>query len=323
VRVALGLLASDERIANEMLRCLACFRPRNLCASHNALVERRLFYPGIMYYGAEDGIAKRILGLLSDKENVNHMLVSLAWIGNETVQRAFQDWKRKPPDWTRQLHVPPYRYAEEAGWTLTTQGKRKELYSTNCHPLCAPTDGNAVAEIVRIGGEAEERCHWCKRRLTVVLNLDLAHIALSFLDIIGKQLRVLTCHVCTCYACVYTAIDWNGKATWHMGNKQPAYLPEDSSTWDTYPSNQLAYSRTRRHPLEGANWLLPGVAFSQIGGHPTWIQDADYPPCLECENPMPFIGQLSNGDYQEYGEGIYYIFICKKCKVAATGYQQS
>jgi hypothetical protein len=83
------------------------------------------------------------------------------------------------------------------------------------------------------------------------------------------------------------------------------------------------FSGTPRHHLEGANQFLPGVGFSQIGGHPTWIQDAQYPPCLKCESPMLFIAQLSNEDFQEYGEGIYYIFICKECKVAATAYQQS
>jgi hypothetical protein len=276
-----------------------------------------------MYYGADDEIAKRILNLLSDKENVNHMLGALAWIGNDTVRKAFHAWKQNPPDWTHQLHEPPHRYAEEAGWALTQQGDRRELYSTTCHPLVLPTDGRTVAELVRIGGEVEEACPWCQRPLTVFLDLDLSQLALSFLNISGKRLQIATCHVCTCFGCVYTAIDWNGKATWHKANERPSYLPEDSSTWDSFPTNPLACSRTARHALEGANWLLPGVAFSQLGGHPTWIQEARYPACLECESPMPFIGQLSNEDFQKYGEGIYYIFLCKTCKIAATTYQQS
>jgi hypothetical protein len=302
VRTALDLLASDERTAGNMLRCLACFRPGCLGAAHHTLVERRFFYPGIVYYGAEDGIAKRILSLLSDKENVNHMLLALAWIGNETVQKAFQAWKKKPPDWTRQLHVPPHRYAEEAGWALTPRGKRRELYSSTCHPLVPPTDDGAVPGVVRIGGEVEEACHWCERPLTVFLDLDLSRQASSFLNISGKRLRILTCHVCTCFGCVYTALDWNGKATWHKENEKPSYLPENSSTWDKFPLNPLAYSEIPRHALEGANWLLPGVAFSQIGGFPTWIQDAHYPPCLGCGSPVPFLAQLSNEDYRECGE---------------------
>lgn len=323
VRTALDLLDSDEDTAEEMFRCLACFHPRSLRAAHHTLVEQRRFYPGIMFYGAEEGIAKRILNLLSDKENVNHMLLALAWIGSDTVQKAFQVWKENLPDWICQLHVPPHRYAEEAGWALTQQGNRRELYSTTCHPLVLLTDGRAVPELVRIGEEAQEVCPWCKRPLTVLLDLDLSQQALSFLNISGKRLRILTCHICTCFGCVYTAVDWNGEATWHKENKKPDYLPKDSSAWDSFPSNPLAYSGTPRHALEGANWLLPGVAFSQLGGHPTWIQYAGYPPCLKCGSPMFFIAQLSNEDFQKYGEGIYYIFLCKPCKIAATTYQQS
>jgi hypothetical protein len=38
---------------------------------------------------------------------------------------------------------------------------------------------------------------------------------------------------------------------------------------------------------------------------------------------MPFIGQMSNEDYEKYGEGIYYLFACGRCGVSATNYQQS
>ncbi|MGN2370881.1 hypothetical protein ACTFJW_12655 [Clostridium cagae] len=34
-------------------------------------------------------------------------------------------------------------------------------------------------------------------------------------------------------------------------------------------------------------------------------------------------GQVSMEDLEEYGEGIYYGFICNECKIAATGYQQT
>jgi hypothetical protein len=54
---------------------------------------------------------------------------------------------------------------------------------------------------------------------------------------------------------------------------------------------------TARHFLESADWLLPGVAFSQAGGLPTWIQDARYPACPDCTETMPFLGQISNADF--------------------------
>lgn len=77
------------------------------------------------------------------------------------------------------------------------------------------------------------------------------------------------------------------------------------------------------HPLESADWLAPVEGFSQIGGHPTWVQEAEYPECRVCQQPMPFIAQLSNEDHEEYAEGIYYLFACGRCGVAATNHQQS
>jgi len=38
---------------------------------------------------------------------------------------------------------------------------------------------------------------------------------------------------------------------------------------------------------------------------------------------MKFIGQIAWEDIEEYGEGIYYTFVCEECKVGATNYQQS
>lgn len=85
----------------------------------------------------------------------------------------------------------------------------------------------------------------------------------------------------------------------------------------------LHFGGTPRPRIESANWLVPGVRFSQVGGHPTWIQDAEYPRCPDCGRTMPFVAQLSNEDIEEGAEGIYSIFACRECGVAATGYQRT
>lgn len=61
--------------------------------------------------------------------------------------------------------------------------------------------------------------------------------------------------------------------------------------------------------------------FRQIGGYPAWIQDAVYPSC-SCKS-MTFIGQLDWEQIEEYGEGIYYMFLCADCQVTATLFQQT
>jgi hypothetical protein len=38
---------------------------------------------------------------------------------------------------------------------------------------------------------------------------------------------------------------------------------------------------------------------------------------------MVFLGQVAVEDFEEYGEGIYYSFLCGACGIACTDYQQS
>lgn len=62
---------------------------------------------------------------------------------------------------------------------------------------------------------------------------------------------------------------------------------------------------------------------SQICGHPSWVQDADYPSCPCCGKRMRFIGQIDWADFVHLGEGIFYMFVCPEDNVTATLYQQS
>lgn len=78
----------------------------------------------------------------------------------------------------------------------------------------------------------------------------------------------------------------------------------------------------KRNPYHSASQFLE-TTFSQIGGCPTWIQDAEYPKCPKCSQHMKFIAQFDWEDVENYGEGIYYAFICSDCNIAATHYQQS
>ena len=64
------------------------------------------------------------------------------------------------------------------------------------------------------------------------------------------------------------------------------------------------------------------LGVSQVGGHPAWEQDAEYPPCPECRLPMRFVGQVATGEI-EPAEGITYAFLCPDCLMAATSYQQT
>ncbi len=251
------------------------------------------------------------------------MLLALAWIGDDIARAAFRSWRDDPPAWADQLYVPPHRYAEEAGWELAPQGGRRDLFVRECHPLVGPGDERATPGLVRIVDDHAEACRWCGRRMTTLLDLDLTAPQAGFLGLPGRRLRIATCEICTCYGIVFTRVDREGGPAWHEANRRPDYLPEGTEDWGGLPRRCLEFSGAPRNWLESASWLVPGVRFSQVGGHPTWIQDAEYPRCPDCGRPMPFLAQLSAEDCEERGEGIYYMFACRECGVAATGYQQS
>lgn len=325
---AIGSPALGARAPHpEILLSLACLRPGSLDGLHGTLIDRGIFYPPVIWHGAGPEIAAKIIDLIpgraADRLSLNHMLLASAWIGDGVVQDGFSRWREDPPGWAATLYVPPHRYAEEAGWELTIEDTRRDLFRRRCHPLVEPTDPTAVAGIAAIVADHEGECGRCGRALTTLLDLDLASPPLSFIGLGGRRLRIATCDVCSCFAPVFTHVDSDGGSTWHDGSPVPNFLPREAHRWPRMPQGRLVFGGMDRPWLEAANWLVPGVRFSQFGGHPTWVQDAEYPRCPECGQTMPFVVQVSNEDIDEGSEGIYYAFACLGCGVAAVGYQQS
>ena len=157
--------------------------------------------------------------------------------------------------------------------------------------------------------------------MTALFDLDLSNALLASLGIEGSRLRIETCDVCTCYGMVFTQVDWSGGTSWHPANIRPDYLPDDAADWDFPKADALVLSSQQRPITESADRNMP-ISFSQVGGHPSWEQDSEYPRCPSCQRRMVFIAQLSNEDYAA-AEGIYYAFVCRDCRVAATHYQQT
>jgi hypothetical protein len=310
--------------AEDILLYLACLSPGALDEAYQELVDRQILYPGVVYREAGPGISNQLLNLIPvSQTQADHLLTALAWISDVHVQQAFHQWRKTPPDWAASLYIPPDAYAQVAGWVLTAEAQRQNLFHTQCYPLVKPTGGADQAQSpVQVVQDHKNHCPWCGRQLTTLFDFDLTQPALDFLDIDGRRVRIATCQVCTCYGFVHTKVDWHGAAAWSPYNQRPPYLPDDSSAWLPLPSKRLVLGKTPRNPFNAASDCVP-ISFSQVGGHPSWIQDFSYPVCPECNNLMVFVAQLANQDIEEYGEGIYYAFLCKGCRNACTCYQQS
>lgn len=313
--------ADPDGTGVEILYQLACLRPGALIPFHEELIEHGIFYPALMFYGAESSIAVRLINLLPG-DCPAFVLSALAWVGGPLVQDAFHRWMTEPPAWASRLFVPPHRFPREAGWELTETGGRRDLFVRECRPLVVPRDGTR-SRGVPVYADHEESCGWCRRPMATLLELDFSSGKLRVLGPAGRTLRIATCLACTGVGTVFTRIDRDGLSTWHPANQKPSYLPDPPADWPPLPAGQLVLDHQPRHWMEAADWVVRGVRYSQVGGYPTWIQNAEYPDCPDCRRPMPFVGQVSVEDLIEYGEGIYHAYTCIECGVAATGYQQS
>jgi hypothetical protein len=263
-----------------------------------------------------------LIQLLEAPPHDEDALFPLASIGDEVVQQTFQRWRSSTSAWHPDL-------TREAGWELTPEGGRRDLYHQDCYPLI-PVDGTALDSIpgpVGVITPHEERCGWCGRQLVTLFDIDLQDPRLQFLAPRRSQLpspewrrlRIAMCARCTCFGTVLTDVDGEGGSHWSRLNVRPHYIGQEDQAFP-FPERRLVLGPHRRSPYEAM--VLEWGGRSQLGGSPAWIQSARYPECPKCHRPMAFVGQLDTADL-DLGEGVVYACWCADCQMAATDYQQT
>ena len=319
------LYKNDNDEWEQMLLHLVCFKRADINEFLKVLIDDCKIYEPSLFKNASDDIAELLIEKLKckdDRLSINHVLISLAMIGNDRVVAVFNEWKKNEPEFSKKLYCKPYNYSFDGGWKLDSHGKRKNLYYKKSYGIKEGIPQKNTP--VKFFEKQNEKCEWCGRKLASLFTIDLHNKDMHFLGFSGDKISISTCENCTCYGFVYTNIDTNGNATWSEYNIEPKYLDtHDEDEFEECDYDKKIYIdcnvKTENY---AANEFLD-VKFTKIGGMPTWIQDAEYPKCPKCEEEMVFIGQVSGEDFEECAEGIYYGFVCNECKIAATGYQQT
>jgi hypothetical protein len=309
-------VAGNHAVAEDIARWLVCMTTHPLDALLDIFVAHDHYAPSIAFVQAGPVIRELLLQRIAEPDAPHTaLLLALAWIGDDRVVAQFAAWRAQPPSWACTLHVPPEDYALDAGWELLPGPRRHDLVAPIAYALVPRTD--AAASPVTVVQDTPEVCGWCGQPLIALFTLDGSAPPLAWLAV-NAVVVVRTCPTCTCYGVIFTAAD-AAQPAWHPANQRPSFLPADSGP--PLPADQLVLAAQPRTPMYAAAWSLP-IRFSQVGGHPTWIDDAWYPRCPGCARRMPFVAQLAVADI-EPGEGIYYAFLCPTCLIAATTYQQS
>lgn len=313
---------TNLRFAEEIATSLATLTDHPLDEMLEAWVETENFYPPITFRGAGAAIRDSIISYLNaGKPNRNHALLALAWVDDSKVAEIFQDWENHPPRWTRELFAGPSVYAHTAGWE-PVNGKRRPLIFADCLAVAPVESGQTPDRSVQLMKDASQPCPWCKRSMTHLIEIDLQDERFAFLGFPASTLPILTCEACTCFVpFLYAHISLDGVAQWAPENVRPQGRDEPFEEWLPSPWRNVPVTLTPRRAIHAADWTMD-VKTTQIGGHPSWVQDSEYPRCPSCSQTMMFVGQVDQAQFPMY-EGIYYAFVCATCRISATSYQQT
>lgn len=339
---ALHLFENGENtrdyLVEHILSKLTNIVPEALQGLHALFLERDIHWgDGELYRGADAATRDRMIAAL-ESDNIVEMLQShrreiplrqdllpaLAWIGDEHVQRRFLQWRETPPHWS----ISPYfrqpldAYAHYAGWELTGDGKRRELYSQQCYELIPieQTQASAIPGPVAVISSHEERCDWCGRQLLTLFDFNVTEPRFDFLRLRGDRLRIAMCSSCCIFsdAHAFFDVDMHGASHWSACNGE--HDPHQAEENILLSPGQLVLGQRRRTPFEaGASYWQRGL--SQIGGHPEWVQYPEYPCCPGCQQTMMFVGQLEPIDILADTEGMIYAFLCAECGKTTTRFQ--
>lgn len=318
---ALTLIGTDRNDeAVEIVRCLTAFTEANLDSCLRAFVSHGSFWPWYPFHRSPPDVRDDLLARIDcDAENRHPILAALAWIGDATVVKQFDSWRRMPPPWNKSFDFPIHHYPHEAGWELTRDGQRRDLCFRQCVQLQKKGPSHTPASFLSLV-ERADFCPCCQSSLTTLFDFDPTSFGISHDHGTFGPVQIVTCEICTTFETVMGFVDQDGRGWWGPKNVCP-HLPDHWTSFERLPNDALTPGKVRP-AIFGVDWCLP-TTFSQLGGYPAWLQNAEYPGCPMCSKTMMFLAQLACDEIEEYSEGFYYAFICPDCRTTATSYQST
>jgi hypothetical protein len=251
------------------------------------LVVRRVFWPPSLYRGSGEGVADRLISLIDQSGHqlrLDHVLLSLAWTRSAAASQAFRRWTERPPLWSSHLHLAPAEYLHYAGWCLEANGQRRDLIFLVCYrlPLADAQEPKSLRCRIPIG----QNCPSCGGPLSWLFDFSENGEQFFVGEFANAPRKVLSCLHCSCTCPVYTT--YRGQEAWHSGNQTSKHPYSGSPEVcirkiDGLPSSPFASAEA--FALDDA---------SSLGGIPMWLQDVEYPRCIDCSRPMTFLAQHDN-----------------------------
>jgi len=176
---------------------------------------------------------------------------------------------------------------------------------------------------VRVGGAGSGCCGLCGGQLHNLLELPENQIGLSD--------RSQPVSLQTCLSCQ----GWEKPVLYYRYSESGEITALDNEPCTPQFPAQALRECTASLALTPARWRWQDWGLSnsrenlnRIGGHPTWVQSADYPDCPCCTKKMRFMLQLDSNLPDQDGEkwlwgsgGVAYGFSCSACRTTAYLWQ--
>jgi hypothetical protein len=308
--------AAEEFDAEYELERLADETPSTLTPHLPSLLAAGVLRPAKLYRTAGDDMQRTIVTMIDDgASDLNALLLILAHTRGPVAENAFRRWQEQPPPGADDLCVGPADYMPEGGWTLEN-GRARELCGRTAYSLKPDPDKT-------VEPPAQGECPWCRAPLWTVLDIDtgdrqvaeaLAHTGWS------GRLRIVTCQGCHAYTTLYSTVSPDGRSGLSDYSAGPIRVIDDQSppvTLRKVPGELLTDP-----DMSAGGW---DMTTPSIGGHPQWVDDAEYPTCPICARTMDYIGleEAQDPEGEPIAEGTTYLFLDASCGLAATIYQQT
>jgi len=222
-------------------------------------------------------------------------------------------WRRLYPTASYHLRFPD-GYRSMADDSPFSRGERHPTWRLDA-------EGAAPA---RFGGEGGGTCAVCGEPLAHLLTLSPPPDGLG---VSGMPTLVLE----TCLPCVWTAAPLEYV---HDDEGRPSPHRYQMESAEPEPTPALMPTEVRLVPTPARWWwqdwaLANGHQnLNRLGGHPAWVQSAEYPDCPDCGRVMGFLLQVEAGlpgaeGGTAFDEGVLYGFWCDACRVSAYVVQMS
>lgn len=317
-----ALVAENADLLRQVATHLACYTPHDLERCQQALLATGDAYPTHAFRAARVPVVERLLALVDSsvrgdaKGGLDHALGALAWSRHPRAIERMQEWEARPPKWREMLFWAPHEFATEAGYAIEGGAVRNLVPSTSLRLVPtgeAPTSSGSTVSLFEPGAGGPP-CPRCSRAPVNLLSVESSALPDELRGAVPP--RVPTCLECACFGTIFVQFARDGSWRWLQADAKPEGT---TGGWALEPRRATLVPRS---PWEAIDWCV-AEGLSQLGGHPSWVQDPEYPRCPSCARRMATVAQVGLEDFFDAMEGVFFVHHCEACAVVGVSYQQS